>query len=494
MERLSGLDASFLYFETPNQHMHVLAVIEFDPTSAPDGYSFESVKEMIRGRLHLAPPLHRRLAPVPFNVHHPVWVEDPDFDLDYHVRRVGCPAPGGRRELAELADDFASRKLNRDRPLWELLVVEGLADGRVAAIAKMHHCTIDGVSGANLMVHFFDLEPTPAREPEAPPQVAPERVPSDLELLGRGVLARAARPNVVRLASLIPQTVGAVRRFVKIRRDLDGPGMPAPLTAPRTIYNGPITPHRQIALADISLADVKAIKNEHGTTVNDVVQAICAGALRRHMTRFDQVPDKSLMAAVPISVRDTEGDGGKGSNRVSAMLSSLYTDMADPVKRLRAIHEANKGAKEEHHAIGATMLQDWAEFAAPTTFSLAARVYTGMRLAERMPVPINLVISNVPGPPIPLYFAGSKLTELYPLGPIFDGVALNVTVVSYMDRLYWGFMACRDTVPGLWELAEAVPEALGELRTPPLRKRRSAPRKRKAAPRKQPAARARAAG
>jgi WS/DGAT/MGAT family acyltransferase len=490
VERLSGLDASFLYFETPNQHMHVLAVIEFDPATAPGGYSFDRIKEMIRSRLHLAAPLHRRLARVPFNIHHPVWVEDPDFDLDYHVRRVGCPAPGGKRELAELVDDIASRKLDRDRPLWELTVVEGLEGGRIAAIAKMHHCTIDGVSGANLMVHFFDLEPEPAIQPEEQPLVG-ERVPSDLELAGRSLLARAVRPNVVKLASLIPQTLGAVRRFAKTHRELDGPGMAAPLTAPRTIYNAPITAHRQVAFADVPLADVKAIKNLHGTTVNDVVQAIAAGALRRHMAKYDEIPEKSLMAACPVSVRGGDEEG-KGSNRVSAMFSTLYTDVKDPVKRLLAIHEANKGAKEEHHAIGADLLQNWAEFAAPTTFSLAARVYTGMRLSDRIPVAINLIISNVPGPPIPLYLAGSKLTELYPLGPIFDGAALNVTVVSYMGRLYWGLIACRETVPGLWDLAEAIPEALEELLHPRVRGRR--PAAKRGAAKGAPRARARAAG
>ncbi|MCA1727537.1 MAG: wax ester/triacylglycerol synthase family O-acyltransferase [Actinobacteria bacterium] len=437
MERLSGLDASFLYLETPNQHMHVLAVIEFDPSTTPGGYSFERIKEMIASRLHLAAPLRRRLATVPFNIHHPIWVEDPDFDLDYHVRRVGCPAPGTKRELAELVDDIAGRKLDRNRPLWELVVVEGLEGGRVASIAKMHHCTIDGVSGANLMVR-------------------------------------------------------AVTRLARVKREQEGPGGAAPLTAPRTIYNAPITPHRQIAFADIALADVKGIKNRHGTTVNDVVQAVAAGAIRRHLAEYDSIPEKSLIAACPVSVRDGD-DEGRGSNRVSALFSSLNTAIADPLKRLRAIHETNKGAKEEHHAIGAELLQNWAEFAAPTTFSLAARVYTGLRLAERHPVAINLVISNVPGPPIPLYFAGSKLTQLYPLGPIFDGAALNITVVSYMDRLFWGLIACRETVPGLWDLAAAIPESLQELKSAAVRKRRPA-RARKPVSRKKPVARARAAG
>ena len=487
MERLSGLDASFLYFETPNQHMHVLAVIEFDPATMPGGYSFENIVEMIRGRLHLAPPLRRRLARVPFNLNHPVWVEDPDFDLDYHVRRIGCPAPGTDRELAEMVGDFASRPLDRSRPLWELVVVEGLAHGKVAAMAKMHHCTIDGVSGANLMVHFFDL--APETEVKLPPEDwKPDRVPTDIELAGRGLAERSVRP--LRLLKILPETVASVRRFVQARREHGGPGMAAPLTAPRTIYNSAITPHRQVAFAEISLDDVKAIKNAHGTTVNDVVQAICAGALRRHLRRYDEIPDKSLIAAVPVSVRDDADESG-GSNKVSALFSSLHTEMRDPIERLLAIHEGNKGAKEEHKAIGAKLLQDWGEFAAPTTFSLAVRIYTGTRLIQRGPVAVNLVISNVPGPPIPLYFAGAKLSGLYPLGPVLEGIALNVTVVSYMDRLYWGLIACREAVPGLWDLAEAIPVALDELLHPPARAARKKPAaKKKPAPRKKAAVRA----
>ncbi len=478
MERLSGLDATFLYFERPNQHMHVLAIIEFDPSTMPGGYSFDRVKEMIRSRLHLAAPLRRRLAKVPFNLSHPVWVEDPDFDLDNHVRRVGAPPPGSDRELAELADDIAGRPLDRSRPLWELVVVEGLAHGRVAVIAKMHHSTIDGVSGANMMVHFFDLESAPTAEPDPAKPWRADRVPSDVELAARALVDRATRPW--QFVKVVPQTFAAVRRFARTRREHEGPGMAAPLTAPRTIYNSPITPHREIALIQISLDDVKAIKNREGTTVNDVIQAICAGALRRHLARYDEIPDKPLIAAVPVSVRGDDDEEGKGSNRVSALFSSLYTDVDDPIKRLRAIHEANRGAKEEHHAIGADLLQNWMEFAAPTTFSLAARVYTGLRLAERHPVAVNLIISNVPGPPIPLYFAGARLTGLYPLGPVFDGVGLNITVVSFMNTLFWGLIACRETVPGLWDLAGFIPDALAELLDPPVTVR-SRPRKKAAA-------------
>ena len=458
MERMSGLDATFLYFETPNMHMHVLGVIVFDPSTAAEGYDFERVKEMMRSRLHLVPTFRRKLAPVPFNLHHPVWVEDPDFDLDYHIRRIGCPAPGSERELAELVGDFASRPLDRTRPLWEMVIVEGLQNGYVAAISKMHHCTIDGVSGANLMVHLFDLEPNPAEVPEELPW-QPERMPSDVERLAYAAVSRLRRPlNVLRV---VPQTARSVLNVVQRRRGGQG-GMAAPFTAPRTNFNQPITPHRRVAFATTSLDEVKQIKRTFGTTVNDVVLAICSGALRRYLAGRGELPDRSLVAVCPVSVRAPD-DKSVGSNQVSALFTKLHSDIEDPVERLRAINDVNKGAKEEHNAIGADILQNWAEFAAPTTFSLAARVYTGLRLVERHPVIHNLVVSNVPGPPFPLYFAGAKLVGLNPLGPIMDGAGLNITVLSYVDNINWGFIACRELMPDLWDLATAIPDAQAEL-------------------------------
>ncbi|MCA1833335.1 MAG: wax ester/triacylglycerol synthase family O-acyltransferase [Actinomycetota bacterium] len=461
MQRLSGLDASFLYFETPTMHMHVCATIVVDPSTMPGGYSFETLKGHIAGRLHLVPPFRRRLAHVPFNLAHPVWVEDAHFDLDYHVRRIGCPAPGSEDQLAELAGDVASRPLDRTKPLWEMWVVEGLENGYIAIVAKMHHATIDGVSGANMLVHLLDLEPNPAPRPE-PDEWTPERKPSDVELVGKALVHRLTKPVAgVRVAA---QTIGSVVKFVRTRMSLTRPGMATPLTAPRTSFNTTITPHRKVAYARISLDDVKMVKNAFGTTVNDVVLAVTAGALRRYLEENKELPDKSLLAVVPVSVRPDDGDKSTSANRVSAMFSSLATDIEDPVERLMHIHEANKGAKEEHKAIGADMLQNWAEFAAPTTFSLAARLYSSMRLAERHPVIHNLVISNVPGPNLPLYFGGAKLVALYPLGPIFDGAALNITVLSYMDAMNWGFISCRETVPGLWNLAAAVGDSIAELR------------------------------
>lgn len=462
MERMSGLDASFLYFETPNMHMHVVGVIVFDPSTSPEGYSFERVKEMMRSRLHLVPPFRRKLAPVPLNLHHPIWVEDESFDLDYHVRRIGCPAPGSYRELSELVGDIASRPLDRSRPLWEMYVIEGLLDGHIASVAKMHHCTIDGVSGANLMVHLFDVA-ADAPDPDPPEEEwRPERMPSDIERLAFAAVSRARRP--LNALKVVPQTLGTALNIVQRRRGGAG-GMATPFTAPRTSFNKPITPHRRTAFATTSLAEIKEIKNTYGTTVNDVVQAVCAGALRRYLDKRGELPERSLIATCPVSVRTDEEQDLVGTNRVSAMFTKLHTDIEDPVERLRAIHEANKGAKDEHNAIGANTLTDWAEFAAPTTFSLAARAYSSLRLADRHPVIHNLVISNVPGPPFPLYFAGARLVGLNPLGPVFDGAGLNITVLSYCENINWGFIACRELMPDLWDLAEAIPEAQAELRT-----------------------------
>jgi WS/DGAT/MGAT family acyltransferase len=459
MERLSGLDASFLYLETRNIHMQVLATVVIDPATVQGGYSFEKVKRTVAERLPGAPSLRRRLYSVPFNLHHPVWVEDPDFDLDYHVRRIGCPAPGGEKELAELVADMAGRPLDRTRPLWEQWIVEGLENGYVASISKMHHCTIDGVSGANLLMHFLDLEPTP--EPKsAPAQWKPDRPPSDLELLGGALVARITKPLGV--AQMFTKTAWRMGNLA-VRRIRGESGMAAPLTAPRTSFNTSITPHRKVAFARIPLDEVKAIKNSTGTKVNDVVLAVASGALRTYLEQGNEVPEKSLQAVVPVSVRTDEDKDTIGTNMVSAMFTSLATDEPDPVERLRVIAEANKGAKEEFNAIGADLLQGWTEHAAPTTWSLAMRLYGSMKMAERHPPVFNLVISNVPGPQKPLYFAGGKLVELYPLGPVMDGLGLNITVLSYMDTLHWGLMAGREAMPRLWDLALAIPDALAEL-------------------------------
>jgi diacylglycerol O-acyltransferase / wax synthase len=459
MERLSGLDATFLYLETSAQHLHVAIVTVLDASEMPGGYSFEKIQALIESRLHLVPPFHRRLVRVPFDLHHPMWVEDPEFDIIHHVRRISCAAPGGARELAAICGRINSTPLDRSRPLWEAWVIEGLADGRFALLTKVHHCAVDGASGAELLVHLFNVE----RDAPAPPPAAnapPERIPTDSEMLRHAFVSRIRQP--IEIAQLARRTVSAVTDVVRRRRDPETPSGATPLTAPRTRFNGAISAQRSVAFARVPLAPVKAMRKVFGVTVNDVVLALCAGTLRRYLSEHGELPTTPLIAVCPISVR--EGKAARPSaNRVSAMFTSLATQIEDPIERLRAIQATTRGAKEEHNAIGADMLQNWAEFAAPTMFSLAARLYARMKLADKHRPVHNLVISNVPGPPFPLYLAGARLVAAYPMGPVFEGSGLNITVLSYLGSLDFGFNAATTSVPDLWKLADCVEPAFAEL-------------------------------
>jgi WS/DGAT/MGAT family acyltransferase len=340
-----------------------------------------------------------------------------------------------------------------------MTVVEGLEDGNIGVVAKVHHSMVDGVSGAELLVHLFDLEasPPPIEDDGEPP--AGERVPSELEMVAHALVSAARSP--LRLASVLPRTVRAVGGVARVRRR-PGTNMPAPFTAPRTPFNAAITSHRSVAATRLSLADVKATKRAFGCTVNDVVLALCGGALRRYLDGLGELPEKPLIAVVPISVRH-ETASPQGSNAVSAMFTTLATDIADPAERIAAIHETTRGAKEEHQAIGAELLTDWAEFAAPAVFSRASRLYTSMKLADRHRPIHNVIVSNVPGPQFPLYLAGARLVMLCPLGPVMEGAGLNITVMSYLDSVDVGLIACRELIPDLWDLAHDFEAAMGEL-------------------------------
>ena len=460
MQRLTGLDATFLYLETANNHMHVASTAVFDPSTVPGGYSFEKVRALVEERLPLLPPFRRRLVEIPFQIHHPLWVEDPDFDLDYHVRRAALPAPGGDQELAEFAESAMGRPLDRSRPLWEMYVVEGLENGMIATVVKTHHAAIDGVSGAELTVNLLDLqpEPTPVTEPDT---WKPDRIPTDPELLAYALSSLARQPLAA--AKSARRTVEMV---LNLRRRNREPGVnppPAPFSAPRTSLNTSITPHRRFAYSQLPLDDMKMVKNKLGGTVNDVVLALCATALRTYLDENGEQPDRSLVAMVPISVR-AESEKGAMGNRVSSMLVSLASDIDDPVKRLCAITDATKSAKDQEKAIGADALTNWVEFAAPAVAARAARLYSNMRLADRHNPLFNITISNVPGPNFPLFSAGARMVAMYPMGPIFDGAGLNITVMSYMGNMNFGLVACRETVPRVWDIAHYLGDALEELK------------------------------
>ncbi len=469
MERLSGLDASFLYLETPEQLMHVCGVIVVDPATMPAGYSFDAFRGELERRIRDVPEFTRKLRRVPMGIDHPIWVQDSHFDIEKHVHRLALPTPGGYRELVELTSHLAGLPLDRSRPLWEMWVIEGYGD-KVAVFSKMHHATVDGVSGANLISHLCSLEADapPIAEGDTPARRGHE--PGRPELFARGVLGFAARPlNAVRLVSpsaqLITKTVGRARA---------GTAMAAPFSAPRTSFNGTITGHRALALTDMDLEDVRQVKKVTGTTVNDVVLAVAGGALRSYLAHREELPSSSLLATVPVSVREESRRAG-GANKVSALFARLGTDVEDPLERLRDLAERNQHAKDHHSAISAETLQDWAEFAAPRTFGLAVRAYAGLRLPERHPVVHNLVISNVPGPPVPLYFMGARIEGLYPLGPVFHGAGLNVTVMSNNGQLHVGIIACRESLPDVQDLVERFPAELAALKAAVVADQKPAP-------------------
>jgi diacylglycerol O-acyltransferase / wax synthase len=460
MQRLTGLDATFLYLETPTNHMHVASTCIFDPSTVPGGYSFDKVRELVRERLPLLPPFRRRLVEIPFQLHHPLWIEDPDFDLDYHIRRAALPSPGGEAELAEFAGEVISRQLDRSKPLWEMYVVEGLENGLIATVTKTHHAAIDGVSGAELTVNLLDLQPEPAPTPEEDPPWRPDRIPTDIELVGFAAASLARQP--LRMAKTIRRTTEMALNLRRRNRTPDVTPPPAPFSAPKTSINTSITPHRRFAFEQIPLDEAKMVKNKLGGTVNDVVLALCSGALRSYFAGRGEVLDSDLVGMVPISVR-TEDEKGAMGNRVSSMLVSLASTIEDPVERLHAITEGTKGAKDQDKAIGADTLADWTEFAAPALAARAARLYSRMRLADRHRPIFNVTISNVPGPNFPLYSAGARMVAMYPMGPIADGAALNITVMSYMGTMFFGLNACKETVPDVWDIARNIRSAMDEL-------------------------------
>jgi WS/DGAT/MGAT family acyltransferase len=457
MQRLSGLDAMFFYLETPSTHMHVTGVYVLEVGDS--GLCFESVRDLVASRLPMAAPFRRRLVEVPFKLHHPMWVEDANFDLDYHVRRACLPSPGGARELAQYAAQVGGLPLDRDRPLWELYVVEGLEGGRIALVGKMHHAAIDGVSGAEIMATLLDLEPDPP-ERLIVDSWRPDDPPTDADLVALAFAAIAGHP--VRAAKTARRVVETALQLSEHNRESGVEPPPSPFSAPKTSLNVAITPHRRVAFAAQALDDLKRVKNHFGCTVNDVVLAVCAGALRRYLLDHGELPEAPLVAMVPMSVR-TEAEMGANGNRVSAMLTSLATDLDDAGARLETVAAGMRLAKAQERLIGAATLTDWTEFTFPALIGRAARLTASMRVFDRVRPLFNVTVSNVPGPPFPLFLAGARLVGMYPLGPVTEGVGLNITVMSYCGMVYFGLNACREAVPALAELPQLLQESLDEL-------------------------------
>jgi WS/DGAT/MGAT family acyltransferase len=466
MEQLTGLDATFLEMENATTYGHVTGLAVYE-TSETSGVTVDEIRTLVEERLHLIPPLRRRLALIPFGLDHPYWLEDPDFDIAYHLRHIAVPPPGSKEQLAELAARIAARHLDRAHPLWELYIIEGLEDGNTAVLTKIHHACIDGVAGAEILGLLLDM--SPERTEVQPPDEAwePDEAPNPVEMIGRGGLGLLGRPRAaMRLArKSVPALPALTRNFnvplpgVGTRHYPDEPLSAPASAAPDTPFNGAITPHRRFAYGSQPLDDVKTVKNAFDATVNDVVMTLCSGALRRWLIDHDALPDDPLLAMVPVSVRGDDGD--QFGNQVSSMVAALPTDVADPVDRLEHMSAEMRVAKEEHEALPAHLLQDFAQFTPPSVLGVASRVVN--RLADRLATPFNVVISNVPGPQMPLYFVGFELLGNYPLSAIAPSMGLNMTVMSYNGHLDWGLLADRSMIPDIWDLYGHIETELEEL-------------------------------
>jgi WS/DGAT/MGAT family acyltransferase len=459
MQPLSGLDSSFLYLEDAHQPMHVGSVLVFEGTM-----NFESFRETMASRVHLVPRLKQRLAMVPFGIGKPYWVEDPAFNLDMHLQHVALPSPGSWKELRGLAARIFSVPLDRTRPLWEMTLVEGLDNipqvppGSVALISKVHHAAIDGVSGTEMMGVLLDMTKEPRTFSPPPPRtVAP--VPNELEVLSHTARKIMGKPSEIkRVAGEIKD---ALRAAAKVRdKGIETP--PVPMTAPHTSINHTVTGQRIWNTALLELDRVKAIRKVAGCTLNDVVLAICAGALRRYLDDKGELPDKPLLGMIPVSTRGKDEHGDMG-NKVSGMLLDLATDVADPVERLNVIKEHTQGGKAFEKSGATRAFVDLWDF---IPFGLATRVlrlYSRFRISEMHAPIFNVVITNVPGPQIDMYMAGHKLLALMGMAPLIDGMGLLITVLSYNGVLSISPTSSPAVMPDLDVFTRNLRESANEL-------------------------------
>ncbi|OBF53720.1 diacylglycerol O-acyltransferase [Mycobacterium sp. 852002-53434_SCH5985345] len=452
MQRLSGLDAFFLYLESPTQPLNVCCVLELDPAELPEGYTFEQFRGALSAQVDAVPEFRLKLADTQLNFDHPVWVDDELFDLARHLHRVALPAPGGSRELAEICGHIAGLALDRDRPLWEMWVIEGLHGRALSVVLKAHHAVVDGIGGANLLAQLCST----AQDAPAPEPAARSGGANPLQIAASGLIGAALRPW--RLAKVVPATALTLAQTL-LRARGGRPTMAAPFAAPPTAFNGPFTRRRNVAFTSLDLEDVKKVKNRFGVTINDVVTALCAGALRQFFLDRNELSDSPMVASVPVSVRGKSDRPGR--NQTTWMLCRLETHIDDPAERLSGIAQGNAAAKDHAAAMGSSLLQDWTQVTGQTMFGAAMKLLPRIPLPEKPPH--NLVLSNVPGPQEQLYFMGCRVDAIYPLGPIIAGAGLNITVMSLNGRLGVGLISCPDLVADLWDLADAFPAALKEL-------------------------------
>ena len=467
MDRLSAIDASFLAGEKQSSHMHVGGVMIFEgppPTR-------EDTLEHIASRLHLVPRYRQKLAVPRFEMGRPLWVDDPSFNLEYHVRYTALASPGGIDQLRQLTARIFSQRLDRSKPLWECWFVQGLEDDRFAVINKTHHALVDGISGVDLATVLFDLSPVPPERVE-PPEWTPNPEPSQAQLVAEGLKGLLKRPwevgrSVVEAASRPEHTAGRVREAAEGLGEVVWANLNP---APETPLNVPIGSHRRVFWVRTELDHFKAIKNSLGGTVNDVVLAVVAGALGRWLrTRGVRTEGLELWAQVPVSVR-TDDERHRLGNRITVMRAPLPVYARDPVERLRIVREAMDGLKESKQALAAQVIAGLEDFAPPTILSMASRMNWSTRL-------FNIVVTNVPGPQVPLYMQGRELLEVVPMAFLPENYALTIAAMSYHGKLDFSLLGDYDAMPDIEKLGGYVEDALEELLEaagrPPGKRRRS---------------------
>ena len=459
METMSGLDAKFLYSETPTAHMHTIKVAVSDVSGLESGFSFATLSEVLAQLLTRLPPFRRRTVPVPFGLGHPVWVEDPGFDLARHLSRIVLDPPGDDRALAAVVADFASTPLPRDRPLWAIRVVEGLAGHRIAVVVKLHHAVADGSAAVALLrnvVEAATAEPRPG--PLTDPWVG-EPIPTKAHLV-----ARALREQVTRvrgLPHLVRSSVTSARASERTRRSFV-PMPPIPLHhIPRTSFNVSLSPQRTFAMTGLPLGALQDVRRATGTTLNDVYLAVCAGALRRYLAEREELPDRPLVASVPVS---TDPDAARlTGNRVDNIYVSVATDVADPAERLRTIHDGVVASRAVRSVLGHDLLEQRADVVPPQLYQPTVRLWSRSHAADHLHPPLNVILSNVAGPRAEIRMGPVGLDALYSVGPILEGIGLNITAWSYQDVLGVSLIGCPRSLPDPWALADQLHVALDEL-------------------------------
>ena len=466
MEQLSGQDASFVYLDTPTTPMHIGSVGIYDPSTAPGGFvRFKDILHHVDSRLDKARSFRQKLVRVPFDLDHPYWVEDANFDIEYHIRHLALPQPGDWRQLCIQVARLQARPMDLSKPLWEFNIIEGLDNipgipkGSFALMAKVHHAAIDGLSGVELSAAVHDIEPK-AVESNVKSSWKPESGPALGEMLFRTWLNSVKQP--VRFAKTLANTVPGVARLGK---EIAGGDVSLKNTkmAPQTKLNGKVSSHRVWDGTVFQLSDIRAIKDRlEGATVNDVILTISGGGLRKYLAKHDDLPKQTLSAMAPISVR-AEGEKDALGNLVSAMVVPLGTHIDDPAERLRFIHKETKNSKAMTNAVGARTLTDYSQFMPAALAGLAARLHTRLGVSNLHSPVFNVVATNVPGPRIPLYFAGAKMVRMMGTGPVFDGMGMINAIYSYGTEIAISFTADRDMVPDPAVYAAALQEAFGEL-------------------------------